>query len=189
MPRTGAEKMLDYRRRKREQGLRLVQLWAFDRGSPEFRRAVAARGRAGAGACEHARGQRVPGRAARRAAGRARRRRRVEPAPGRCRAGALAARRALSGGGPPGAGGPERGDRRGRLRQRGGLPDHRLLDPRRRLPGRDRGLVGDRPRAPVRDHGREDRGDPAGAGGADDRAEGGRCARSTGRCCLLLDLV
>jgi hypothetical protein len=37
MPRTGAEKMLDYRRRKREQGLRLVQLWAFDRGLPEFR--------------------------------------------------------------------------------------------------------------------------------------------------------
>ena len=29
--------MLDYRRRKREQGLRLVQLWAFDRTSPEFR--------------------------------------------------------------------------------------------------------------------------------------------------------
>ena len=37
MPRTGAEKMLDYRRRKREQGLRLVQLWAFDRGLAEFR--------------------------------------------------------------------------------------------------------------------------------------------------------
>jgi len=37
MSRTAAEKMLDYRRRKREQGLRLVQLWAFDRGSPEFR--------------------------------------------------------------------------------------------------------------------------------------------------------
>ena len=29
--------MLDYRRRKREQGLRLVQLWAFDRDLPEFR--------------------------------------------------------------------------------------------------------------------------------------------------------
>lgn len=28
--------MLDYRRRKREQGLRLVQLWAFDREQPEF---------------------------------------------------------------------------------------------------------------------------------------------------------
>ena len=37
MPRTAAEKMLDYRRRKREQGLRLVQLWAFDQSSPEFR--------------------------------------------------------------------------------------------------------------------------------------------------------
>ena len=37
MPRTGAEKMLDYRRRKREQGLRLVQLWAFDRDLPDFR--------------------------------------------------------------------------------------------------------------------------------------------------------
>jgi hypothetical protein len=33
----GAEKMLAYRRRKREQGLRLVQLWAYDRGQPEFR--------------------------------------------------------------------------------------------------------------------------------------------------------
>ncbi|HEX6016212.1 MAG TPA: antitoxin MazE-like protein [Geminicoccaceae bacterium] len=38
MPQTGAEKMLDYRRRKREQGLRLVQLWAFDRELPEFQR-------------------------------------------------------------------------------------------------------------------------------------------------------
>ena len=37
VPRTGAEKMLDYRRRKREQGLRLVQLWAFDRDLPDFR--------------------------------------------------------------------------------------------------------------------------------------------------------
>lgn len=37
MPRGGAEKMVDYRRRKREQGLRLVQLWAFDRERPEFR--------------------------------------------------------------------------------------------------------------------------------------------------------
>ena len=37
MPRTTAEKMLDYRRRKREQGLRLVQVWAFNRSSPEFR--------------------------------------------------------------------------------------------------------------------------------------------------------
>jgi hypothetical protein len=36
MPRGGAEKMVDYRRRKREQGLRLVQLWAFDRERPEF---------------------------------------------------------------------------------------------------------------------------------------------------------
>ncbi len=36
VPRTVAEKMLDYRRRKREQGLRLVQLWAFDRSLPEF---------------------------------------------------------------------------------------------------------------------------------------------------------
>jgi hypothetical protein len=38
MPRTGAEKMLDYRRRMRQQGFRLVQLWAFDRGLPEFQR-------------------------------------------------------------------------------------------------------------------------------------------------------
>ena len=37
MPRTTAEKMLDYRRRKREQGLRLAQVWAFDQSSPEFR--------------------------------------------------------------------------------------------------------------------------------------------------------
>ena len=37
MPRTGAEKMLVYRRRKREQGLRLVQLSSFDRGLPELR--------------------------------------------------------------------------------------------------------------------------------------------------------
>ena len=37
MTRSGAEKMLDYRRRKREQGLRLVQLWAIDRDTPEFR--------------------------------------------------------------------------------------------------------------------------------------------------------
>ena len=36
MPQDGAQKMLDYRRRKREQGLRLVQLWAFDRERPEF---------------------------------------------------------------------------------------------------------------------------------------------------------
>jgi hypothetical protein len=36
MPRSAAEKMLDYRSRKRGQGLRLVQLWAFDRASPEF---------------------------------------------------------------------------------------------------------------------------------------------------------
>lgn len=36
MPQDGARKMLDYRRRKREQGLRLVQLWAFDRERPEF---------------------------------------------------------------------------------------------------------------------------------------------------------
>ena len=28
--------MVDYRRRKREQGLRLVQLWAFNREWPEF---------------------------------------------------------------------------------------------------------------------------------------------------------
>lgn len=38
MPREGAQKMLDYRRRKREQGLRLVQLWAFDRERPEFQK-------------------------------------------------------------------------------------------------------------------------------------------------------
>lgn len=38
MARSGAEKMSDYRRRKREQGLRLVQLWAFDRDLPDFRR-------------------------------------------------------------------------------------------------------------------------------------------------------
>lgn len=37
MPQGGAEKMLSYRRRKREQGLRLVQLWVFDREQPEFR--------------------------------------------------------------------------------------------------------------------------------------------------------
>jgi Protein of unknown function (DUF3018) len=37
MARKAAEKMIDYRRRKREQGLRLVQLWAYDRGRPEFR--------------------------------------------------------------------------------------------------------------------------------------------------------
>ena len=37
MSRSAAEKMLDYRRRKREQGLRLAQLWVFDRASPEFR--------------------------------------------------------------------------------------------------------------------------------------------------------
>jgi hypothetical protein len=29
--------MLDYRRRKREQGLRLVQLWVYDRERPELR--------------------------------------------------------------------------------------------------------------------------------------------------------
>jgi hypothetical protein len=37
MTRSGAEKMLDYRRRKREQGLRLVQLWAYDREQPDFK--------------------------------------------------------------------------------------------------------------------------------------------------------
>jgi hypothetical protein len=37
MARTGAEKMLDYRRRKQDQGLRLVQLWAYDRNRPAFR--------------------------------------------------------------------------------------------------------------------------------------------------------
>ena len=37
MARTGAEKMLDHRRRRREQGLRLVQLSAFNSGLPEFR--------------------------------------------------------------------------------------------------------------------------------------------------------
>jgi hypothetical protein len=41
MARSSAEKMLDYRRRKRGQGLRLVQLWAFDRTSPEFRARLA----------------------------------------------------------------------------------------------------------------------------------------------------
>ena len=41
MARSAAEKMLDYRSRKRGQGLRLVQLWAFDRASPEFRARLA----------------------------------------------------------------------------------------------------------------------------------------------------
>ena len=41
MARSAAEKMLDYRSRKRGQGLRLVQLWAFDRTSPEFRARLA----------------------------------------------------------------------------------------------------------------------------------------------------
>jgi hypothetical protein len=41
MARSSAEKMLDYRRRKRGQGLRLVQLWAFDRTSPAFRAQLA----------------------------------------------------------------------------------------------------------------------------------------------------
>ena len=41
MARSAAEKMLDYRRRKRGQGLRLVQLWAFDPSAPEFRARLA----------------------------------------------------------------------------------------------------------------------------------------------------
>ncbi len=36
MARSGAEKMVAYRRRKQDQGLRLVQLWAYDRTNPEF---------------------------------------------------------------------------------------------------------------------------------------------------------
>ena len=37
MTRSGAEKMLDHRRRKREQDLRLVQLWAYDLEQPDFK--------------------------------------------------------------------------------------------------------------------------------------------------------
>ena len=37
MARKTADEMIDSCRRKREQGLRLVQLWAYDRGRPEFR--------------------------------------------------------------------------------------------------------------------------------------------------------
>ena len=36
MARTGAAKMVEYRRRKQSQGLRLVQLWAYDRNTPAF---------------------------------------------------------------------------------------------------------------------------------------------------------
>ena len=60
---------------------------------------------------------------------------------GRHRARPLPPARALPGRRPPGAGGPERGDRRRGLRQRRGLPDHRHADARRRLSGRARGLV------------------------------------------------
>ena len=37
MARSSAEKMVAYRRRKQDQGLRLVQLWAYDQTNPEFR--------------------------------------------------------------------------------------------------------------------------------------------------------
>jgi hypothetical protein len=37
MARSAAERMVEYRARKRDQGLRLVQLWAYDRSRPEFR--------------------------------------------------------------------------------------------------------------------------------------------------------
>ena len=36
MARTGAEKIVAYRKRKRAQGLRLTQLWAYHRSEPAF---------------------------------------------------------------------------------------------------------------------------------------------------------
>ena len=38
MPRSSAEKMRAYRARKRAAGLRLVQIWAIDTRTPEFKK-------------------------------------------------------------------------------------------------------------------------------------------------------
>ena len=190
MPRTGAEKMLDYRRRKREQGLRLVQLWAFDRGSAGVPASgCGARPSWCAGHASTRRGERVPGRAARTGSWpSSEAEERLSPRRGDVVLVRCAAQRAVSSCGPTGARRAERGDRRGRLRQRRRLPDHRLLDPRRRVPGRDRGLVGDRawsgrPRSWSR-RSRRSRGRRSGRRSG--RRMPGRCSRWTGRCCCCL---